>query len=344
MSKILIFSDIHLHEWPYGSRVINGYNNRLIATAKAVEDMFRYAKRLDNLAGVVFCGDLFHTHGTTTAAVIQTAHRLFWDANRKGIELAFLVGNHDTADRTGMIHCMGWLSSFGPVITEPQEFTLGGHKFIGCGYTEDVVKLQRVLDMANDQVVFLHQGVSGVPMGSGRVLNEFLSADMIGNNVRHCFTGHYHKHNRVSDKLTIVGSLTQQSWADEGQTHGFLEYDLNTGHMIQHESVAPKFHTFKFGEILDKQIKGNFIRLKNWDKDKTDVTFGKAQMRRWLADRGALSVEFIMDKEESEKTKSNYPGQFAITPVLERYIKKNKVKGRRKKIGEELRENKYETP
>ena len=64
MSKRLIFSDLHLHPFLYGSSTTEtGYNSRLWSQWLVIQEMIQDA--VDRgVKHAYFGGDLFHVHGT----------------------------------------------------------------------------------------------------------------------------------------------------------------------------------------------------------------------------------------------------------------------------------------
>jgi DNA repair exonuclease SbcCD nuclease subunit len=307
--KVLIFSDLHLHEWSYAARLESGTNSRLLAQVKALWEMADYCRNQD-IRKVVFCGDMFHKHGTLTAPVITSAYSAFshwfgeWAWKYDTDTFYFLVGNHDMG---AGYHCMDWLSQFGHVITGPK---ILWDNFWGCGYTEDKENLTWMLDRT-DGVIFLHQGVSGVKMGSGRVLNEILTPVMVEKSpVKHVFTGHYHKHERVSNKLTVVGSLMQHTWADAGTSHGFLVYETDTDTFEQIPTSAPLF--VRYPECGKTGVKNNYVRCENIDEE----------TKKELYLLGALYVDAVpVPREESELPSIKSPTSLTLQEALNHYLR-----------------------
>ena len=136
---------------------------------------------------------------------------------------------------------------------------------------------------------FMHQGLASVPMGSGFLINEILTLDMIPAHVKHVYLGHYHSHTRHG-KATIIGTPLQLNWADSGDKRGFLVIDTDTGECEQIETDAPKFVTLDLGGRggCDYSAFDNrFVRVRNYNSSYTD------DIRKGLMKEGARSVEFV---------------------------------------------------
>lgn len=319
----VVWSDMHFHEWTYGARILeNGRNSRLQAQVDVVSQLSNFC--MDRLVDYIFfCGDLFHQHGTIKAAVAKAVWEAMTRLDRIG-QKVFVVGNHDMETRNGSVHGMDWLRHFGTVV---DRHTVTNEGWCALPYTEDKDQLQNFLNSTKDgDVVLLHQGVSGVPMGSGYVINEILTPDMIPDWVFHCFTGHYHSHKRVSDKLTVVGSPLQHTWSDKGEKRGWVYFDTDTGEIEHIESAAPKFVEIQDAMTSD-WTNGNYVRLVNWLGEDPE---------------NALSVERVETQEvETVKIRED---AFSATAALESYIRENDLDDRRLRVGEGVRSGTYEVP
>ncbi len=361
--RILIFSDLHIHNFVYGSTLMDypswdleGVNSRVVDAAKVFEQICTYIN--DNpVDEVVFCGDLFHTHGKLDATVLKVAHegwsRIMQHHDKPGHAYA-IVGNHDTADKTMNTHALHWLESLGVNVVDfpPYHNRFNGLpcKLSLLPYTEDVAVIEQFFKDAADKadgaiykgheggtVCFLHAGIDGVPMKSGFVPGSAFNIDMIPDGVQHVFSGHYHPHQHVGDKATVPGSARQLNWADEGDTRGFIVYDTDTDTQEFHEIDAPKFVTYNMNNALrtgrqnQESISGNFIRVKNYyESDKENI-------REEFMGAGARSVEFVVKEQEADRLRPLSSDELHIPDIIKEYEKQQDVSPERRKVGEELR-------
>lgn len=286
MYRFLVFSDLHLNAWTYGSTVSLDWNSRLGRQRDIVCGMLEYAKH-NGINSVLFCGDFFHTPGRINTEVLEAAAAIKKATKTYGVHIYALLGNHDM--KTALISSINVLEDpyFHPILYAEHFMTEDGIPVSAMPYTEDPEALRSFFAEIKDhegheRVVMLHQGVRDVELNSkGFTLNEILSPDMIPENVIQAFAGHYHSYKRVSDKLIIPGSLMQLTWADKGETRGFLDvrYDGNI-HVRQIDtSKAEAFSSFqvtgpaqKFVEVtsewllntphaeIESAVKNNFVR------------------------------------------------------------------------------------
>jgi DNA repair exonuclease SbcCD nuclease subunit len=243
MYRFIIFSDLHLNSWTYGSDVSKSWNSRLEGQYRSVSAMFEYAA-VNSIKTVFFCGDFFHTPSKVAAEVLQTAARLRAVAKANGLQVILLEGNHDKkSDFISALTVVDAAPTFDVVAQQRISETEDGIPYAALPYTTNPRELSAFLDGADlaDRVVLLHQGVSGVEINSkGFTLNEILQPDMIPDNVLHAFAGHYHSYKRVGQNLTIPGSMMQLNWGDKGEARGFIDvmWDGANLHMKRMTDVA----------------------------------------------------------------------------------------------------------
>ncbi len=339
--QILVFSDLHLHEWNYGSTLVNGMNSRLLDQAGILKQIANYPD-LGHLDEIVFTGDLFHTHGKLSASVLKVAYegiRKILQMSTVDMMFTFLVGNHDTALKDKSTHSLHWLNAFGGRVRVVNKVYHDSNKWSQCSflsYTESEDEIKQFFKEAQ-RTCFMHQGLSGVPMGSGFLIDETFNLAMIPDHVSHVYTGHYHTHKRVSEKATIVGTPMQHTWADEGQDKGFIIIDTETGEIERVLLDSPRFVTYNMrnslreGRQTQESLENNFIRVINYD-----VTH-KEDIRREFINRGSRSVEFVTQVVESKLLKPVATDDgFHLPALVQQYEKDQHITKDRSKVGQEL--------
>jgi DNA repair exonuclease SbcCD nuclease subunit len=338
--KVLIFSDLHLHNWNYGSTIVDGMNSRLRDQARVLDQIAMYCEH-NPVDHIVFGGDLFHTHGKIDAGVLKVAYEgIDRILEKSDVGMDLIVGNHDTADKSMKVHALHWIESFAQI--KVVDTMTHDALFSYLPYTEDKAVIEKFFQDANS-TCFMHQGIAGVPMGSGFLINEAFSLDMVPDYVDQVFTGHYHKHSNPSDKVTVIGSTLQLTWADKGDKRGFLIYDTETGEIEHIESVAPKFVTFNmagrgsadyiYQERLGKTglFRDNFVRVHNYNSTYTD------EIREGLLDAGARSVEFFTEKTDAQTLEPIVTCEgYHLPDLVKAYEEQKNVTPECSKVGKEL--------
>ena len=333
--KYLIFSDMHFHNWPYGSTILkNGFNSRLVFQLNVIMEIKRCAEQEKGVEKIVFLGDLFHTPGKIDTHVLAVASEALKLLSETVSDITFLVGNHDFGSKNGFVHALRWAP--GEVISN---WSCHGDSYLS--YNENKEEVQEALNRTPEGgLCFLHQGVSNLPVGSGFVIpNEVLSEDMIPSHVKRVFTGHYHKP-WDGAKLHVVGSPMQHNWGDADDTpRGWIIYDDETDEVTRFESSAPKFIKIDYSLPLKvtmeyENIKNCYIRISNYSGP-TDF------MRKQLLERGALSVEFEVKTEQQVIDKIEVES-FDLDPMIAKYAKANKADKKLIKVGQDIRSGAYE--
>jgi DNA repair exonuclease SbcCD nuclease subunit len=338
MSKRLIFSDIHFHPWTYGATIgEDGMNSRLAMQAAAADEMIEDAIE-SGCKYAYFCGDLFHRHGSIPTQALSVAAAMFNKLRNGDIRIRAIPGNHDMEDREGRLHGLSFLPE-GEILGSWED---RGLRVLALPYTTNEETLKRFLGDAGEdgqsKMLMLHQGVSGVPLSSGYVLDERLEASMIPDNCR-AFTGHYHFHRAVTPNLTVVGNLTPLNWGDVDQSKGWIIWDDETGEMAQkHQSSHPGFWNYDY-EMPIGNVEGQYIRYT------TPVTLKEqAEIRADLIEFGALTVEFPEIKTTLKETAKFKKGETLTTEHLLAEFMNSEMPERRKEVGLEVREERYEAP
>jgi DNA repair exonuclease SbcCD nuclease subunit len=344
MSRFLVFSDLHLNLWKYGSYLTeDGRNTRLEDQLNFFRYMYHYAVT-NGIKYILFCGDFFHTPGQVRSEILQGAWQELSDC--PDVEFIWLVGNHDQANKRGTIHSLDFLRQFGYVVGHQEGFRSSLSfpdlpPIHALNYVENEDTLKRFLDNApKDSIVLMHQGVSGVDVNAkGFTLNEILKPEMIPDHILHAFAGHYHSHKRVNDKLTIPGAAMQHNWGDVGDVRGYLDVmiDGDNVHIKHVDSDCFRFVKWSYQVPTEEVDIGAFTKV-------TDVPSRKAadEIRSKLFELGALTVEVEFEEEEKDEIEEE---QFeSLDKLFEDYVKKNGIKDRQLGVGKEVMSSKYETP
>lgn len=331
--KRMIFSDVHLHPWKYGSTTLeNGYNSRLWAQKEALSLVLQ-ACIDEEIQYAYFGGDLFHTPGVIPTQALAVAQEFMVSMAAHNITLRMLVGNHDMGNRTGTIHALGE-NAVSPGTW--QTWNDGGILVHGLGYTDSEDTLRRFLDYAavHGGILLMHQGVAGVPLSSGYILDEKLSHDLIPDSCV-AFTGHYHIHSPVSERLTVIGNLTALNWNDLDQSKGYIIYDDETGEMKQHSALAPEFMSIKKTSMSVSEVRGNFVRFID-----PVLTEDVEKIRNNFLELGVLTVEFPNIVDETNKTVLVSEGR-VFNPTTYITELEDGMDLRRIEVGEQTREMNY---
>ena len=333
---------MHLHEWVYGAHYEKSYNNRLEEQVKSLQDLGKWAHK-NNIQQVVFGGDLFHTSGKVTSAVLDAAYRAFKNWPAYGLKVTALVGNHDQATRDGTIHAMQWLEALNWTIVSTQHrASFAGHQVRFLAFTPVKKKIEQFLKDSNDCICFLHQGVNGAALASGYVLDEVLTKNSV-KNTRYTFTGHYHQPVELTNTFSIIGSFSPLTWSDaNAHNRGWIVYDTDSNTIQRHTTNLPKFIQMEYNPILISNpdvYKNNYIRITIPPHSLTSQD--SEDLRSTLLDHGAHKVELDIIPDDSDWVPQESTVYSFDKIMKEIYTKLDK---RRKTVGKELQKGVYAVP
>lgn len=352
MKSFVVFSDLHLHQWQYGSTIVNGKNSRLEQQKNVVKSIVTYCKERD-ISEVVFCGDLFHT-SNVTAEVGQAAYEAFKGFKENKINLTILVGNHDQSSRSGEVHSLAFFAELGQVKSVSSGEGLGQAYSIYdvpvnfLPYTDERAQLEQWLAKTRGGFIFMHQGVGGVEVNSkGFTLNEILTPDLVPDHCTMAFTGHYHSHRAVTSNLIIPGSTVQLNWGDQGETRGWLDVKMDGDRVHEIELIASNASQFvtlqeESLEASVGSVPGNFIRVISGGGYSPD------EITAYLMGNGAASVEIKAAVSAQPVTKIEAKSLLSFTDMVMGYATAKEQAGvinaHDKEIGEALLKGNYHLP
>jgi len=277
VSNLLFFSDLHAHNFPDCAETVSeGVNSRLLDCLNIFKQITQIAKD-NNVKDIVFGGDLFHVPGRVEVSVFNAVVNAVVQMQAETDAHVFLVvGNHDQYNRSGTIHALKMFKHLGSgftVIDSTHYVDTGRRSLLLCAYSPFAEKVHEYLELAekhNPEILVLHQGLSGVPVGkSGYTLDETLSPTDLPKGTWLNLLGHYHENRAVSPNTFFIGSPLQHNWGDEGSEKVCLLARGDSLEMIPLES--PKFITLPIGDedasfvpaAASVLAAGNFVRVRS---------------------------------------------------------------------------------
>lgn len=359
MSKILIWSDLHLHNWSYGKAYRSPYrsnytNYRLESQVNSI----KYALKGRVFDYGFFCGDFFHCHGKLEDKIISAGFELIDSLNIKNNHI-MIPGNHDLSVNLfpysySAIDCFSRREKTficrNLTYNQGEDFSWATIPFIKSKriLSRELDKINRIAsgkDIRRPFLLFMHQGVQNQPMGSGYLIDEIFSPDMVPEGIDRCFTGHYHFHKQVDDKLTIVGAPMQHNWADVGQETGVLCYDTQTDEIERIFVNAPKFIKLSFDFVhlclkmrrhddIRNIVGGNFIKIV-----RVPIWARKIQLelKEMLQLQGAITQDMEYEEPKELVAKSS-KGSSIMSPkeIFEDFIENNDLTKKQIEMGKRI--------
>ncbi len=330
MSKIAIFSDLHLHPFTAFAGISeDGLNTRLVDIAKVLEEILSHAEN-QGCAAVLFCGDFFHTRNIHVQT-LDTAAKVI---HKTDIPIYAISGNHDQNDGIGQLHSLRSLKGRIRILDfyEGNKEEVAGYSVLGIPYQGSRDALLGHMEGKPD-IMLLHTGFNGALMGADFIADDgsYLAEEDLHDKAGVVFTGHFHQPQLFSGKevalptskymrgkvihgktVLVPGAPLQHGFGDEGSIRGMWIYDGNTLEFNQIQS--PKFMRLTEDQLDPKLVEGNYVTLV---VDKMDAR--GAIDRKGLAKGVELSLKPANNKHE---VRLDVSPDMGYKTVLERYIAK----------------------
>jgi DNA repair exonuclease SbcCD ATPase subunit/DNA repair exonuclease SbcCD nuclease subunit len=295
-----IFTDIHFQ--PQGL-------DRIIKTGDWIIEEFKR----QGVQAVVCMGDALVTREEVDVVAQSAAIALF----RKMADIwpIFLtLGNHDlNLKHSTSVSSLDGLDMH-PKIKVFREITLVGDRFLFIPYIEDQSKIvtwvqdyaRQNPEKAKNIIAFGHLGLNGAVQNTkyGTTFAGAIGPDIFAP-FKATYSGHFHVHQRMSSRVTYVGSPLQFNFGDAGDQRGVMILDPDSGQ--DRFIINPHHDAFKV--IAAKDITAELLpTLKDcfvtviYDDVVTDDQHEAIQNR--LEEAGVLSVkkESVIDKAIREHT------------------------------------------
>jgi DNA repair exonuclease SbcCD nuclease subunit len=266
MSKILIFTDIHIHPHKKNQK-------RLEDCLKVLEWVFDTANEHE-VENVVFIGDLFHHRQKMEVLTYQRTFEIFQRYQHK---IWLLIGNHDMwCNETWDVSSVIPLNAIPKVtvINKPCTLEIAGRPISFLPYTKNPVKeLEKIKNDSDFKILFGHIALNGALLNvRAQTYSEVPvedDSDMTLVNASlfkgwdQVFLGHYHAAQKIGDNIEYVGSPLQLSYGEAFQGKHILIYDLkNKTKQYVDNTFSPKHYIFPADDPRLLQIKDKaFIRI-----------------------------------------------------------------------------------
>ena len=272
MSKYIVFSDLHLHNWgDFATTDSNTGNSRLSNQISALEDILSVAR--SEKRTVLFLGDLFHQRGRVATNVFNASMDVF---NRyRDVEVVAIEGNHDNV--TNSINSISSLEPFTllpnfNLVKSLSYFEWNEDSIMAVSYGEEYEELKTEIKNHKATILMGHLGVEG-SMGAGKskLDGAFSVGDLCSENYGLVLLGHYHKRQFLNDNSLYVGNPIAQDFGDDGQDKGYFTFETQEGEVVDGSLKYTPLNYPRFIKItadnvdefddLDELSKNNYVRL-----------------------------------------------------------------------------------
>ena len=311
MSKVLIFSDVHVH--PHQKK-----QSKLDDCLKVLNWVFEEAKAR-NVKNILFAGDLFHDRKIID---IPTYHKVaeIFIRNMAGDDAPnfyLLLGNHDLYfQELTHINSSYPLSAIEglTLISKPSTIKVDGVDVSWLPYTHDPESdIAKLKNKSKRKILIGHVAIDGAWLNSGGSISEVhVETDEAIKKVGveifdgwdNVFLGHYHAAQHLSDTVEYIGSPLQLSWGEANQKKHIILFDLETGDKEYIENTFSSLHLTiqknKLATLSHADYVGHNICLSEVDTDDPELI----EHRKKFEEAGVASIKFkAAEKDIQEQIK-----------------------------------------
>lgn len=277
MSKVVIFSDWHIHSYKNFSDNVDRLDNCL----RVLEDLGEFCHKYD-ITTIIHGGDIFDTHKALLTNVINKTTRAFAVLFEKYPDLTFysITGNHDQASKnligSEAVSALRYLedSFYGrfvcfdnDIVELPDGTYIGGVPYYEYPehFNIKLLEMNEAMEQATSptdlRYLFIHQTPKGI--GNEMIPTDCNPKDEAFSIYQKVFCGHIHKRQDITEDFYVIGSPLHRDLGDLGETKGF--YVFNTEKPEKRMFVPlvgyPEFKEVFLDEVDEVQEKSSEVFL-----------------------------------------------------------------------------------
>lgn len=269
MAKILLFSDIHVHNHKKSL-------DRLNDCLKCLDWCFQQACE-NQVDAVLFGGDMLHERQKIDSFTFTEVFKVLEKYQNKKFKTYLLLGNHDmwfsSKWTVNSIYPFGSLNNF-ETVTETKEIKILDSNWHFIPYTHNPVEELSKLPKKNvkDSYLLGHLAIDGSKLNSaGSIADVAIEHDgdmtkvdkTLFTDYIHSFFGHYHSAQKLAKNVEYIGSPLQLSFGEAHEDKHIIILDTSS-HKLQYISnkFSPKHFYIKETEIdnYDKEtLENSFV-------------------------------------------------------------------------------------
>jgi DNA repair exonuclease SbcCD nuclease subunit len=327
MSKILLFSDIHI--FPHKRK-----NERLEDCLNVLEWVFKVSKK-ENIKNILFGGDFFHDRQKIEVYTYQKTFEVLKKyLENSDFNLFLLLGNHDIwfNDNTSISSVFPLSSLPGvKVIAKPERIQIENSYWDFIPFTHNPLSSLEELKKKDGKPEYAlgHLAIDGAILHHNQYSDVCVEhdGDMVSINsslfdhYKHTFLGHYHAEQKVSKKVEYIGSPLQLSFGEAFQEKHIIIFDCAKNEKIYIENdFSPKHLVIEAKDYENYNLEGNFVQIKVDDLGGTDLISFKKEISQ-KNKLGSLEIKQQKKIIEDHVIKDAKAILFKGDEMLKKYVK-----------------------
>lgn len=268
MSRVLLFSDIHVH-------VHKRKIERLYDCLNVLDWIFEVAEK-NKIKNIIFGGDLFHDRQKIEIITYQKTYEILrkWLSTNK-FQLYLLLGNHDLwfNEKTSISSVIPFSDIPNiKIISSVERIKIDEFNWDFIPFTHDPIVSINHLRSLDDkkQYAIGHLAIDGAKLHTHVVSDVVIEHDGdmvivkadIFNGYKHVFLGHYHAQQKLNEFVEYIGSPLQLSFGEAFQDKHLIIFDQkeNSCEYIKND-FSPKHFIIKSDDLEKYDLNNNFVQV-----------------------------------------------------------------------------------
>lgn len=323
MSKVLIFSDIHVHTHKQSL-------TRLNHCLETLEWVFKTAVER-NITDILFLGDLFQDRQKIQVLTYHKTYAIIKRFAEQGLRIFMLVGNHDMwyDNQTDISSVFPFDAIHNvTVIDKPRQLMIAEHPVDFLPYTKNPLESIKQYKTKPARILCGHIAIDGAQLNTLHKIASEVSVELEGDMVKvsssefarweKVFLGHYHG-SQVIDHIEYVGSPLQLNYAEAFQQKHIIVFDLeNLSCEYIVNDFSPKHLIIDQDEISEYNLNNSFVRMRPNDITSVDLIDLQNKLMR---EHSILNIEFSAPSEKKEERQVEDAKNILMSNGEEKFVK-----------------------
>lgn len=326
--KILIFSDLHAHQFSEFAYINeNGINSRLQASLDIIDQIKNYCIEY-NIKHVLFAGDLFHTRPSVdTLTHYLTLDKLI-SLSSEVYKLVILPGNHDSYTKNIQFNSLRLLENIETICilnsqhsVNIQNYSISNEivNIVPLEHNGSLEYLEKLKRKDTINILLSHNEFIGSQTPAGYIFEDGLDSKPLSESFDFVFNGHIHKYQQFQNNVFNIGSPLHQDWGDKWQDKGFLILNTETKNV---EFIKTKYPEFR--EINESELTKYEGDTYNYYKINFDKTL-KEQDIKSIKEKFRFCILNYQIKSNSNK-RANIELDMSWDKIVKNYVKNSNTK------------------
>ncbi len=304
--KYVLIADLHCGLKDY-SMLVDGIPEHLYFPLLNLRNAAKLAKK--EKAILIVAGDIMHSKTLLHQQVLTEVYETIKEVSNE-VESYWLLGNHDFHIINSKVY--SYLMGYNIELATPND-PIRKHDFALVSYSdkETLIETIKNLEFEGLKLIVSHFGIEEADLSSSSnyKTGEFSVKDFSSMKDMWIMLGHYHKPQKLTDRMYYIGSPTITRLSEIGEEKRILLLDTDTNKLESIPTIYPKVSKLVFGKSdkldidhIEESVKNEYTKfILNIPKD---YNFMKDAVSLNSKYRGYINLSFI-DEDVNNKESSD---------------------------------------